>query len=129
LRRALRADGLLVNLFNTGAPLSVEVLLEYRSGYAGWVLAELDRLGISVPESREKFSQRLGDYARELESREGAFDQPEQVLALHERAGFAVESCVETDLVMTAPFQQLIVKLTKRRHIIVATPTAIRVGA
>jgi hypothetical protein len=61
------------------------------------VIAELDRLGIPIPEARETFLQRLDDYARELEAREGAFDRPEQFLALHQRGGFAIISCVETD--------------------------------
>jgi SAM-dependent methyltransferase len=122
LCRALRPDGRLVNVFNVSAPVVGEVLPEYRIGYSGWVLAELDRRGIPPPEPREAFARRLDEYAREFESREGTFNSPEQFFALHERAGFVVASCVETGMDLALPWQQFVAKLGKRRYIMVAEP-------
>jgi SAM-dependent methyltransferase len=122
LRRALRPDGRLINVFNVGARLEGEALSEYRARYSGWVIAELDRQRIPIPEARETFLRRLDDYARELESREGEFGRPEQLLALHERSGFDIISCAEIDMALALPWQQFVAKLAKRRYIVVARP-------
>jgi cyclopropane fatty-acyl-phospholipid synthase-like methyltransferase len=122
LRRAMRQDGRLVNVFNVSARVVGETLPEYRAGYSGWVLSELERRNIPLPESRQTFLRRLDDYAREFESREGSFNTAEQFLALHARAGFEVSSCVETGMSLAQPWQQFVAKLAKRRYILVAGP-------
>jgi hypothetical protein len=76
----------------------------------------------------ETFLRRLDDYARENESREGTFNNLDQVLALHERAGFAIINCVETDLILASVWQQFVAKLAKRRYIVVAEPARNRSG-
>jgi len=128
LRRALRPNGRLVHIFNVGGRISGEIVPEYRAGYSRWILAELERQGIALPESPDAFIGRLDDYAREFESRDGAFNRLEQVLALHERAGFSIASCVEFDTALALPWKQFVAKLAKRRYIMVAAPRAIGGG-
>jgi SAM-dependent methyltransferase len=120
LSRALRPNGRLVNVFNVSTRVEGDVLPEYRAGYSAWVLAELDRRGIVLPDSHDIFVRRLNDYAREFESREGTFNAIDEFLALHEHAGFAVASCVETGMGLAAPWQQFVARLAKRRYILVA---------
>ena len=48
MRRALRPGSHLVCVFNAGGRLAVDVLPEYRTNYAEWLLAELARRGISL---------------------------------------------------------------------------------
>jgi hypothetical protein len=122
LCRALRPGGRLVNVFNVSDRIPGNVLPEYREGYSGWILAELLRRDIPLPESAEAFARRLDDYAREFESREGTFGRLDDVLALHERAGFSIMSCVEAGMGLISPMQQVASKLAKRRYIMVAEP-------
>jgi SAM-dependent methyltransferase len=118
LRRALRPNGRLVHIFNVGARISGKVVPEYRAGYSRWILAELERQGVPLPESPEEFIRRLDDYAREFGSRQGTFNHLEQVLALHERAGFTVTSRVEFDIGLALPRKLFFVILDYRRLLI-----------
>jgi hypothetical protein len=126
LRRALRPGARLVNVFNVSGRVAGEVLPEYRTGYSGWVVSELDRRHVPLPESKEMFLRRLDDYAREFESREGTFNTAGQFLDLHQSAGFSVIGCAETGMGLALPWQQFVAKLDKRRYILVAEPVADR---
>src|SRR6266853_209100 len=59
LRRALAPGGCLMLLFNTGRPIDGALTAEGRDGYADWVLDELDRLAVPLPEERAAFRARL----------------------------------------------------------------------
>jgi SAM-dependent methyltransferase len=124
LRRALRPNGRIVHIFNVSARISGEVVPEYRASYSRWVIDELKRRHITLPEARDAFIGRLDDYAREFESRDGAFSQAEQVLALHESACFSVTSCVEFETALASPWKHFVSRLAKRRFVLTAVPKA-----
>ena len=115
LRRTLRPGGHLALVFNTGGGSP-----KYRSGYAEWVFAELDRQKIQLPDTHEIFRRRLDDCARELETREGVFHDPRVIDLMIEAAGFTIERREQLDMSLTPPLQALAEKLTKRRFLTVA---------
>ena len=112
LSRALRLDGRLVNVFNAGPHIR-------REDSVATMLAEMERRGIPLPESSETFTRGLIDFAREQDSRDRTLNELDQVLALHERGGFRVIRCVETDMGVTSPWQRL---AGKRRYLIEGIP-------
>ena len=120
IRRALRPGGHLVYVFNAGGRVVGDVLPEYRGGYADWLLGELDRHGIPLPDSRETFRQRTDDYTHELETREGAFENPRIIDDMMKEAGFAIRSREQIDMPLADPFQNFVAKLSKRRFLSVA---------
>src|SRR5262249_23235340 len=76
MKRALRPGGHLVCVFNAGGRIEGAVVPEYRGGYAEWLLAELERSGIALPDTRETIRRRTNDYTHDLQTREGAFAEP-----------------------------------------------------
>jgi SAM-dependent methyltransferase len=122
LRRALRPDGRLVHVFNVSGRIAGEISPGYRAGYSGWIIDELQRCGIPLPDSREAFTRRLDTYAREFETREGTFSALEDVVALHQRAGFVVLESFGTGMGLVSPMQHVASKLAKRRYIMLAVP-------
>jgi SAM-dependent methyltransferase len=112
LSRALRPGGRLVNVFNAGPRIR-------REDSVATMLAEMERRGIPLPESAETFTRELIDFAREQDSRDSTLYELDQILALHERGGFKVMRCVETDMGVTSPWQRL---AGKRRYLIEGTP-------
>jgi SAM-dependent methyltransferase len=120
VRRSLRPGGHFVCVFNAGGRFAGEVLPEYRGRYADWLLAELDRLGVPLPDSLEMFRQRTNDYTRELETREGEFSNPQLVDSMMEAAGFAVLRRDQIAMPLAAPFQNLVGRLSKARFLTVA---------
>jgi SAM-dependent methyltransferase len=128
LHGALRPNGRLINVVNVSARVSGEAMPQYRADYSQRMLAELERRGVALPESAEAFTHRLEHYAREFESRQGAFGDLDQVLMLHRRAGFAIMSCTDTETGLAAPWRQVVAKLAKRRYVIVAERASSRSG-
>ena len=120
LRRALRPGGHFVCVFNTGGRFAGDVLPEFRRGYADWKLAELDRLGVPLPDSLDVFRQRTNEYTRELETREGAFSDPHLVDSMMEAAGLTVLRRDEIAMPLAAPIQKLVGRLSKVRFLTVA---------
>jgi hypothetical protein len=114
-----------VCVFNAGGRFAGEVLPEYRGGYADWLLTELDRRGIPLPDSRETIRRRTDDYTRELETREGAFGEPEVVDGMMREAGFSIMRREQIAMPLTTSFQNLVDKLSKRRFLTMAqSPSA-----
>ena len=122
LRRALRAGGRLVLLFNVSEGLAGRLASEGRSGYAEWVIEELTRLGVPLPERRDAFAERLRVHAESREHREGAFRGPEMVHELLAGAGFAVLDGFEIGLKLADPVQHFVSRMAKRRFLVVAEP-------
>jgi SAM-dependent methyltransferase len=63
LRRSLADGGRLVLLFNTSAPVVGVLARQGRDDYADWVLAELTRIAVALPEPQDAFRARLIDHA------------------------------------------------------------------
>jgi SAM-dependent methyltransferase len=120
LRQALRPAGVLVLLFNTGSRVIGELSSEGRSYYATWVIEELRRVGVPLPEEREAFAARLCFHAENREHREGAFGRPEEVIELLARSGFDVRQWFEIGVKLANPVQGFVSKLSKRRFIAIA---------
>jgi SAM-dependent methyltransferase len=124
LRRSLAPGGRLVLLFNTSAPVVGDLARHGRDGYADWVLDELKRIGVTLPEPHDAFRTRLISHAQERENREGAFAVPEDVDALLANAGFILQKRVEVGTPTTGAVQQFLAKIRKRRFLIIAAPHA-----
>jgi SAM-dependent methyltransferase len=122
LHQALRPDGRLVMLFRAGRRITGELLPEYRAGYVDWILGELDRLRIPLPESREAFGIRLNAYALAHEAREGAMSEPSEVIELLEAAGFSIEKMDPVEPGLSVSFKRFESKLSKQRFVVVAKP-------
>lgn len=120
MRRALRPGGHLVCVFHTGGRIEGDVVSQYRAGYAAWLLAELERNGVPLPDSRDRFQQRANDCASGLETREGAFREPEIVDALMQEAGFLIKDRVPFAVPLSETYQAFFAKLGKRRFVTVA---------
>lgn len=120
LRRALRPGGHLVCVFHTGGRIEGDVVSQYRAGYAAWLLAELQRNGVPLPDSRDRFQERANDCASGLETREGAFREPEIVDALMQEAGFLIQDRVPFAVPLSETYQAFFAKLGKRRFVTVA---------
>jgi SAM-dependent methyltransferase len=123
MQRALRPDGRLIMLFRVGQRIAGDLLPAYRAGYVKWILGELERLNVPLPESSEAFGIRLNAYALAHETREGAMGDPREVMDLLEHAGFAIEKLVPVEPSLSVSFQQFESKLSKRRFVVVAKPS------
>jgi|SRR5262245_5895894 len=129
MQRAIRPGGRLVLLFNTGASVAGELAQESRGGYANWVVDELNRLDVPLPESDAAFRARLEAHSKRREAREGAFAQPSEVEALLEAAGFSIDHCSEIGVKLAQPVESFVSKISKRRFVVVAEPIILPTGA
>jgi SAM-dependent methyltransferase len=124
LGRSLAYGGRLVLLFNTSAPVVGDLTRLGRDSYADWVLDELTRMTVALPEPRDAFRARLIDHAAERENREGAFGVPEDVNSLLSTAGFTLQERVEVGVQTAGAVQRFLAKIRKRRFLIIAAPHA-----
>jgi hypothetical protein len=124
MRRAVRPGGRLVLLFNTSRAVAGEFARESRAEYANWVIDELARLDVALPDAETAVRARLTAHARRRELREGAFAGPEEVESLLSSAGFRIESCIAIDVAVTSPVDAFHAKISKRRYMAVAEPMA-----
>jgi SAM-dependent methyltransferase len=120
LRLALRPLGRLVLLFNTGQRVAGEIASEARSNYADWVIDELQRIGIPLPEKRQAFAEKLRMHANRRETREGTFSHPEEVQGLLVSLGFELCDLFELGVDLANPVQNFVAKTSKRRYLAIA---------
>jgi SAM-dependent methyltransferase len=122
LRRALKPGGRLALLFNTGRKIGGALMSQGREGYAHWVMDELDRLTVPLPEPADAFGARLSRHGGRREDREGAYATPDEVCGLLRKAGFDVCDCFETTATVADPLRDFVAKIDKRRFLAVAAP-------
>ena len=122
LRRSLREGGRLLNLYNTGRRMTDALLPEYYENYARWVMGELDRVHLALPEPREAFLARLNAYAQEREANEGAFRDADEVDWLTQAAGFRMRHRFEIEANLARPMLDFVSKVTRRRYLAIAEP-------
>ena len=118
----MRPTGRLVLLLNTSSRIIGGLADEARNGYADWVIEELERLDIPLPEEREAFAARLRVHAENRERRYGAFSRLEEAHSLLTTARFSVCQSIEIKFGVADRMQQFISKLSARRFVVVAEP-------
>jgi len=119
--RSLRHDGRLVMLFNTSERIDRALSSQHNDGYPEWVIDELLRLGVPLPEPAGAFAARLKADAQAREAREGAFTASEQVDTLLRSAGFAVETRRQIEVNLVGPMKHFVSRISKRRYLTVAS--------
>jgi SAM-dependent methyltransferase len=120
IARALRPGGHFVQTFNVSRHVAQEQLPDYGEQYRQWVLDELARRGIPLPDDREMFGRRLISFAAGWRRRVGAFEQPGDVKPLLEASGFVLRRLEPLEVRMEAPYQRYLTSLGKRRFLAVA---------
>jgi SAM-dependent methyltransferase len=123
LHRAVRPKGRLELLFNTSRPPDVGQAVESRAEYADFILSELQRLGIPLPDREAAIRERLIARAHEREWRDGQFSTPDDVELLVKAAGFKVLSCEATGTALAKPADALLAQFSKRRFTLIAEPS------
>lgn len=124
LRQTLRPAGRLVLFFHTSPRLAHDLASEARTGYGDWVIAELERLGIPLPEARADFAARLRVHAENRERRLGSFATIEDVHALLATAGLTVCQSLEISARISDRMQQFVTRLSQRRFVVSAAASA-----
>ena len=122
LRRSMRPGGRMVLLFNTSRPLAAAQAGENHAEYADFVVQELARLGIPLPDREPAMRERLIARARQRELRDGQFSAPDEVETLVRAAGFTVLACAPTSTDLAEPADALLAKFSKRRFTLIAEP-------
>lgn len=123
IQRSMRPGGRLELLFNTGRPLAHVRAAETRAEYAAFILGELKRLGIPLPDREDAMRERLVVRAGERESRDIQFSKPDEVVSLARAAGFKVLSCAPTGTALAKPAGDLLAQFSKRRFTLIAEPS------
>jgi SAM-dependent methyltransferase len=122
LQRGLRPEGRLALLFNTSHPVAAELAAENHAEYAAFVLSELKRLGIPLPDRETVMRERLIARAHQREQRDRQFTDPGEVESLVKGAGFDIISCAPTSGELAKPADALLAKFSKRRFMLIAKP-------
>jgi SAM-dependent methyltransferase len=120
MRRALRPGGQLVLFFNTGRTAIADNRHYGEADYGGWVLSELKRLKVTLPDSEPALRQRLYRHDGRRQMREAAFAEPAEVELLVEHAGFKVEACRALDLNVPLAMKEVVASIAKRRFMLFA---------
>ena len=123
LQRATRRGGRLMLFFNTSRPPAAGQALVSRAEYADFILSELKRLGIPLPDREAAMRERLVARARERESRDAQFSTPGEVEAQVKAAGFNVLSCAPTGTALAESAGALLAQFSKRRFTLTAEPS------
>jgi hypothetical protein len=123
LQRSMRPRGRLQLLFNTGRSLAADQAVESRAEYADFVLSELKRLGVPLPDREAAMRERLVARAYEREWRDAQFSAPGEVETLMETAGFCVLSCAPTATALAKPAGALLAQFSKQRFTLIAEPS------
>jgi hypothetical protein len=123
INRAMRPKGRLELLFNTSRPPAPNKAVESRSEYADFILSELKRLDIPLPDREAAMRERLVARAAEREWRDGQFSAPDEVESLVRAAGFGVLSCAPTGTALAKPADALLAQFSKQRFTLIAEPS------
>jgi len=122
LQRAMRPGGRLMLLFNTSRPLAADQAGNNHVEYADFVLNELKRLGIALPDQESAMRERLVARARQRALRDAQFSAPGDVEALVKSSGFRVLNCAPANTELAKPADALLAQFSKRRFTLIAEP-------
>lgn len=131
IAHSLRQNGRLVLLFKTGEPLPGALAAQHSEGYSRWLIGELNRVRVPLPEPDDVFAARLRADTQGRMARDCAFTSPEQVDALLQSAGFTIQTRREIRVDLVDPMQRPIPKIDQRRYLTIASfkPDALTTGA
>jgi ubiquinone/menaquinone biosynthesis C-methylase UbiE len=121
IARALEQDGRLVLLFKTRIRTADGLAVQNIDGATRAVLSELHRLGVALPEPDESFAVRLKAFARGSAAHTDAFSSPEEVDALLDSAGFAIETRRQIDLGRGGPKKSVTARNSTHRYLVIAS--------
>jgi hypothetical protein len=122
IQRSMRSKGRLQLLFNTSRPPAADKAVESRSEYADFILSELKRLDIPLPDREAAMRERLVARAQEREWRDGQFSAPDEVESLVKAAGFNILSCAPTSTALARPAGAMLAQFSKQRFTLIAEP-------
>jgi hypothetical protein len=122
LQRSMRSGGRLVLLFNVSRPLDADRAAENHADYADFVLSELKRLNVPLPDDEAVMRGRLIARARQRELRDRQFTDPSEAERLVAGADFDIHSCSLTDGDLAKPADALLAKFSKQRFMLIAEP-------
>jgi ubiquinone/menaquinone biosynthesis C-methylase UbiE len=120
IARALHQDGRLVLLFKTRIRTNDGLEAQNADGATQAVISELHRLGIALPEPDEAFAVRLKAFARGSAAHTDAFSSPEEVEALLDSAGFAIETRRQIDRDRGGPKKSVRAINPTHRYLVIA---------
>jgi SAM-dependent methyltransferase len=116
LARSLRPGGRLLIQFNVSPPFSGPSPDGRRDNYADWVVDELKRQDIPLPDDEAEFRARLTAHAGKRKQREGAFTDPNELAGMMDAAGPAVERLTPAEVDVVTPFRQYLSQAAVRRY-------------
>jgi SAM-dependent methyltransferase len=124
LQRSMRPGGRLVLLFNVSRPLDANRAAENHADYADFVLGELKRLNVPLPDDQAVMRDRLVARARQRELRDRQFADPGEAERLVAGADFDIRSCSLADGDLAKPADVLLAKFSKQRFMLIAESRA-----
>jgi SAM-dependent methyltransferase len=120
IRRAIRSSGRLVLFFNTSRSAMLDSRRYAAAEYGEWIVSELRRLNVPLPDSERVLRERLDEHHRRRQAREGAFSDSQDIKLLLQSAGFRLEHCAPIDVKVPEQMEKLIATISKRRFMAVA---------
>jgi SAM-dependent methyltransferase len=118
--RAMRFAGRLILFFNTSRAASVDARQRGEAEYGDWIVSELKRLNVRLPDSEPILRRRFEGHHLHRQAREGAFSGPRDAELLLQSAGFKVEVCQPIDVDAPRQLEKLIAGIAKRRFFAVS---------
>jgi SAM-dependent methyltransferase len=122
LRRSLRPGGRLIIRFRTKGQVETSDLSKYRDRVPSHLIDELHAMGIPLPESHDRFRQRIETYANERHDREISEQSYAEIEAMLEKAGFAITAATAVASDQSAPFSASTANVAKRLFLVVSEP-------
>jgi hypothetical protein len=86
------------------------------------LIDELHAMGIPLPESHDRFRQRIETYANERHDREISEQSYAEIEAMLEKAGFAITAATAVASDQSAPFSASTANVAKRLFLVVSEP-------
>lgn len=120
-RKYAERCGRLVLLFKTRMRTADGLAAQNVDGATQAVISDLHRLGVALPEPDEAFAVRLKAFARGSAAHTDAFSSPEEVDALLDSAGFAIETRRQIDLDRGGPKKGVTARDPTHRYFVIAS--------
>ena len=109
-------------LFNTGRTIAAEAAAESHAAYADFVLGELKRLGVPLPDPPEAVMRgpAHGPRTSARIARPFRLPRPATLKRSWPMPRFSIDSHTRLDVDLAAPVDTMLAKFSKQRHMFVA---------